>query len=452
MKNIKLVTAGIILSFFTLLSSQENGDLAEVELLSSMSQQQAQFQLNAIFGSVAPTAEYDISVYRIEYHTIDPLGEPTVASGSIAFPQDPQTAFPILSYQHGTEVLRDDVSSVYGFDAINMWLSATGFITVSPDYLGLGISEMLHPYIINIPTATAVAHFLIASKTFCDDMDDLQYNDQLFLMGYSEGGYATMAAHKYLEDNYAGELPVTLSTPMAGPYDLSGVTLETILSGTEYDQPYYVAYILLAYIEHYQMGELNEFLTDYYASLLPGLFDGTHPSWQINSYLPSTPLDILRPEVLDELINDDNHIFRTVMEQNDIYDWHPESPIYLYHGLGDELVPPENSQIAYDVLIANGAETYLQLFPASLGGHGEVAIFCIMAASVAIYDNSHFNFQGDINSDLVIDVLDIVLMVQFILSSDGFDSYELWASDINSDGIIDVLDIVQIINVILYEE
>ena len=308
MKNIKLVTAGIILSFFTLLSSQENGDLAEVELLSSMSQQQAQFQLNAIFGSVAPTAEYDISVYRIEYHTIDPLGEPTVASGSIAFPQDPQTAFPILSYQHGTEVLRDDVSSVYGFDAINMWLSATGFITVSPDYLGLGISEMLHPYIINIPTATAVAHFLIASKTFCDDMDDLQYNDQLFLMGYSEGGYATMAAHKYLEDNYAGELPVTLSTPMAGPYDLSGVTLETILSGTEYDQPYYVAYILLAYIEHYQMGELNEFLTDYYASLLPGLFDGTHPSWQINSYLPSTPLDILRPEVLDELINDDNHI------------------------------------------------------------------------------------------------------------------------------------------------
>jgi hypothetical protein len=311
---------------------------------------------------------------------------------------------------------------------------------------------MLHPYIINIPTAAAVAHLLVASKSFCDEMDDLQYNDQLFLMGYSEGGYATMSAHKYLEENYAEELPVTLSTPMAGPYDLSGITLETILSGIEYGQPYYVAYILLAYIEHYQMGEWNEFFTDYYASLLPGLFDGSHPSWQINSYLPSTPLDILRPEVLDELINDDNHIFRTLMEQNDIYDWYPESPIYLFHGLGDELVPPENSQTAYDVLLANGAEIYLQFFPSSLGGHGEVALFCIMAASGAIYDNMHFNYHGDINSDLVVDVLDIVLMVQYILGSDGFESYELWASDINSDGIIDVLDIVQIINVILYED
>lgn len=449
MKNIKLLITGIILSSFTILSSQENGDIVEIELLSTMSQQQAQFQLNAIFGSVAPTAEFDISVYRVVYHTLDPQGEPTIASGSIAFPHDSQTAFPILSYQHGTEVMRNDVSSVYGFDAMNMWLSAAGYITVSPDYLGFGVSEMLHPYIINIPTAAAVAHLLVASKTFCDDMDDLQYNDQLFLMGYSEGGYATMVSHKYLEDNYAEELPVTLSTPMAGPYDLSGVTLETILSGIEYGQPYYVAFILLSYIEHYQMGELNAFFTDYYASILPGLFDGTHPSWQINSNLPSTPLDILRPEVLDELINDEDHIFRTLMEQNDIYDWYPASPIYLYHGLGDELVPPANTQTAYDALLANGAEVYLQFFPSSLGGHGEVALFCIMAASGAIYDNTHFNYQGDINSDLVVDVLDIVLLVQYILGSDDFESYELWASDINSDEVIDVLDIVQIINDIL---
>ena len=51
---------------------------------------------------------------------------------------------------------------------------------------------------------------------------------------------------------------------------------------------------------------------------------------------------------------------------------------------------------------------------------------------------------GDINGDTFINVQDVVLVVNLVLSTD-YDS----AADINSDGIINVLDIVQVVNIIL---
>ena len=51
---------------------------------------------------------------------------------------------------------------------------------------------------------------------------------------------------------------------------------------------------------------------------------------------------------------------------------------------------------------------------------------------------------GDINGDTVINVQDVVLVVNLVLSA-GHDS----AADMNSDGITNVLDVVQIVNIIL---
>ena len=51
---------------------------------------------------------------------------------------------------------------------------------------------------------------------------------------------------------------------------------------------------------------------------------------------------------------------------------------------------------------------------------------------------------GDINADSVINIQDIILLVNMILSSQT-DS----VADLNSDGIINVLDIIQLVNIIL---
>ena len=55
---------------------------------------------------------------------------------------------------------------------------------------------------------------------------------------------------------------------------------------------------------------------------------------------------------------------------------------------------------------------------------------------------------GDINSDNIVNVLDLVMLVNFVLNDDPTNS-ELNAADLNGDGILNVLDVVSLVNVIL---
>ncbi|MDP7027214.1 MAG: choice-of-anchor B family protein [Candidatus Marinimicrobia bacterium] len=56
---------------------------------------------------------------------------------------------------------------------------------------------------------------------------------------------------------------------------------------------------------------------------------------------------------------------------------------------------------------------------------------------------------GDVNMDSVLNVLDVVILTNFILEADTPDSDQFEAGDINSDGILNVLDIVNLVNLIL---
>ncbi len=67
---------------------------------------------------------------------------------------------------------------------------------------------------------------------------------------------------------------------------------------------------------------------------------------------------------------------------------------------------------------------------------------------IELHVNLNINL-GDINNDSIINVLDIVQLVSFIMGDDSPTSFEEIASDYNEDGIVDVIDIVLIINVIM---
>jgi len=57
--------------------------------------------------------------------------------------------------------------------------------------------------------------------------------------------------------------------------------------------------------------------------------------------------------------------------------------------------------------------------------------------------------SGDINGDSILNILDIVLVVNFILGSDTPDALEFAAADLNGDGILNILDVVTLTNLIL---
>ena len=68
-----------------------------------------------------------------------------------------------------------------------------------------------------------------------------------------------------------------------------------------------------------------------------------------------------------------------------------------------------------------------------------------------IYDliNNSNGLIGDINQDNIINVLDIISLINFILGSQIPDDSQIISSDINEDQIINILDVVMLVNVIL---
>jgi uncharacterized membrane protein len=56
------------------------------------------------------------------------------------------------------------------------------------------------------------------------------------------------------------------------------------------------------------------------------------------------------------------------------------------------------------------------------------------------------NLSGDINGDDSVDVLDVVMLVNYILYPD---TVELQGADINNDGAVNILDVIELVNQIL---
>ena len=76
--------------------------------------------------------------------------------------------------------------------------------------------------------------------------------------------------------------------------------------------------------------------------------------------------------------------------------------------------------------------------------------YCGSAPDMGAYEHeSEYDFNlGDVNFDNVINILDVVLMVSFILGEPA-DEYEYSAVDMNDDGELDVLDVVILVDNIL---
>tara|TARA_Y100001970_G_scaffold52986_1_gene67052 strand:- start:27633 stop:28994 length:1362 start_codon:yes stop_codon:yes gene_type:complete len=65
------------------------------------------------------------------------------------------------------------------------------------------------------------------------------------------------------------------------------------------------------------------------------------------------------------------------------------------------------------------------------------------------YIDSFIYTLGDLNQDNIIDILDLVTIVNFILGEINFTDIQMYAGDINEDSIINIQDIIIIINMIL---
>jgi len=326
---------------------------------------------------------YAVKAYKIVYNTIDVNGNKINASGLLAIPQKSRSAkSSLLSYQHGTIFLNRQAPSISQSTTVAiMRFAGTGYVISAADYIGYGESTgQIHPYMHASSLASASVDMLRASKSFLQSKN-IHLDNKLFLAGYSEGGYATLALQKSLQENHANEFTVTASAAGAGAYDLSE-TAKTFANKTRNEKPAYINFILKAYDTIYSLNSVSDMFQPQYVNVVNSVFDGNHSSGTINGKLAKETSELYQANFLEALRGNGEHVLKAKLKLNDIYDWTPTAPTRFFHSPNDEIVPYANSQKAFDTMRANGA-SHVSLGDCSLNTHVDCAL-------PYLFDTQHF--------------------------------------------------------------
>ncbi|NJB84877.1 nucleotide-binding universal stress UspA family protein [Lewinella marina] len=336
----------------------------------------------ALLALVLPIdARYDVVNYKVRYRTVDVFGQPDTASGLLSIPYDRGLQFPLAAYQHGTATSREAVPSRPGVQerlVVNA-LATYGYITVAADYSGLGDSDGFHPYVHAESEARAGRDLLLAARQWLEERN-IPFNDQLFVAGYSQGGHAAQALHRYLQLNPAeDDLVVTAGAHLSGPYSISDVMREATLSDNPTTFPAFIVTTYLSYDYVYGLfDELNQLITPPYLEAARRFKTEATTLEEFNAELiqlleerAETVTDVLQDSIREQLLSEDpdSRLLR-VMRENDTYAWPPEAPTLLYYCTQDEQVPGRNAVVADSVMTALGS-TSVVLESGGARGHGQ---------------------------------------------------------------------------------
>ncbi|MBX9766491.1 MAG: hypothetical protein K2X47_04390, partial [Bdellovibrionales bacterium] len=308
---------------------------------------------------------FGLAFYKINYETKDPHGVMVPVSGLMIVPRWTfRRDFSMIAYHHGTTTHKNAVpSNTKDRETILIGLifGLAGYVVVAPDYIGLGDSPGLHPFLHVETQAGATIDLIEEAKTIAAK-EGIRLNGQLFLTGYSQGGHAAMSTHWLLEKNLSffnrvmNRSSVTASSPMAGPYDLSDSSVVGALTSPSDNTSAYVSYLTLAMNDVYRIySNLREMYLPPFDSRIPQLLDGTRTLSEVAAALPPIPQQFLQPHFVHGVLTNPNHPFREALALNNVYNWRPRAPVRLSAGRADKDVPFVNSEIAYTTMRALGA-------------------------------------------------------------------------------------------------
>jgi dienelactone hydrolase len=315
---------------------ETRGQLHEVTALGTVTVQQV-LAATAQVDVPALTPRYDVDTFRLSYSTVDIDQRPVLASGLLAVPRKAAGArSPVISYQHPT-IFHDAQAPSNNPTATEpaVVMAAMGYVVIAADYVGYGVSKGVpHPYLMAAPTAAAVVDLLDAGALHAANAG-LLLNGQLFLVGYSQGGHATMAAHRALQArDDAIAAAVVGSAPGAGPLDV-GATLDELLRRVRSEVPLLGALInpdLLQYLSTSLRRQLRDEM--------------------LQRVLPADSDIVFDGRFLDNFLDNNRAVIR---RDSDVHDWRPDRPVRLFHGQDDQTVPFIASANAWQAMNARGA-------------------------------------------------------------------------------------------------
>jgi pimeloyl-ACP methyl ester carboxylesterase len=281
------------------------------------------------------TPLYPVTSYRLTYITSDGQGREVVASGLVSVPVKAAGArSPVISYQHATlyKDAQAPSNNVVASEPV-LVLASLGYIVVAADYVGYGASRASqHPYLLSTPTAAAVVDLLTAARSW-RQTQGVADNGQMFMLGYSEGAYATMAAHRAMQNAGSPHLTQLVSAVTgAGPYHV-GVTMDAQLQ---------------------RAGDIGGLVSPGRLSSLSATVRNELRRLILRLVIPDDADVTFQSTFLDYFLADDTV---AIERDSSVYDWKPDVPVRLYHGREDQTVPYASSSRTLQAMQARGAAT-----------------------------------------------------------------------------------------------
>lgn len=307
------------------------------------------------YGAFTSNIQYGIDVYRITYKT-QFQGRDILASGVVSLPTGFSGRPKLLSAQRGTIFANSEAPSVVNLLSGFEIFASAGYITFIPDFIGFGESaQEVHPYFIQEPSSRATIDMMRAGLEFLREKGIL-HDERLFLFGYSQGGYVTVATLKELQENPIPQLRVTAAAAGAGSYDILG-TMDYLINNQEtYSSPAFLVNFLYAYNETKNWGRpYTDFFREPFASAIPTLLNGASTSSQINAQLNDTLAVLFQPAFLEGVKNRTETQVIGAFQENSVHDWAPAAPLRLYHSPEDEAVPVVNTESTLAAMQSRGA-------------------------------------------------------------------------------------------------
>lgn len=301
---------------------------------------------------------YAVQAYRLTYLTVDGLGQETLASALMTVPQKPlNSTSPVLSYQHGTITKDADApSQLANVETPEVVMASLGYIVLSADYVGYGASKGVpHPYLLSAPSAAAVIDLMTAAK-YWRETNKVLDNQQLFLAGYSEGGYVTMATHRALQaGNSSFHQNLVSVAPGAGPYNVA-LTLGEQLKVVRRANPLLGALINPGFLKYLGQTDRNNIRDKLLAEVQGDDSDV-----------------VFLPTFLDYFLNDDE---ASLDRFSNVHDWRPEVAVNLYHGRDDQTVSYLNASNTLETMRTRGATSTVNLTDCAVqpAGHKECVL------------------------------------------------------------------------------
>ena len=341
------------------------------------------------------TNAFGYKAVKITYNTKGQNDEDIVASGLLVIPSpsDSYQAYrasigeapfsvSMICDNHGTIFTNAEAPSNVeiqnGMPDYSLAVSMTGyagFAGIYPDYIGYGTSsDENHPYMLKKASARASLDMIKASMKYMSD-EGVALNYQLFISGYSQGGYTAMALAEELESNYSSDVNLMGVAPMAGPHDLKALGDIELDASHTMVYPAFLGYLADSYSQAYLDINISDLVNTIDTTLYHSLFDGSNSNVEIHTGLGLVTdarggfnqhtADILfKTSIIDDYQNNSNTgaTLNTRFTENSTYDWTPSTKMNLIHCSDDEIIPFSMSQKAYDTFVANGS-TNITLTP-----------------------------------------------------------------------------------------